>query len=99
MYNYFTSILSFKDVVRSLDKKFLKDKLIIDVLSVKKYPKKILLDLDVECDILCTHPMFGPDSGSNEWTNLPFVYDKIRIKNEDRCNNFISFFEKRVVKF
>ena len=32
-----------------------------------------------ECDILCTHPMFGPDSGKNGWQNLNFVYEKTRI--------------------
>eukprot|EP00977_Amphora_coffeiformis_P002321 scaffold434_cov175-Amphora_coffeaeformis.AAC.4 len=35
--------------------------------------------LPPECDILCTHPMFGPDSGKNGWQNLNFVYEKTRI--------------------
>jgi prephenate dehydrogenase len=35
--------------------------------------------LPEECDILCTHPMFGPDSGKNGWQNLNFVYERTRI--------------------
>jgi len=54
--------------------------LVVDVLSVKEHARKVLLELlPPECDILCTHPMFGPDSGKNGWTNLNFVYEKTRI--------------------
>jgi arogenate dehydrogenase (NADP+), plant len=54
--------------------------LIVDVLSVKEHARSVLLDLlPVECDILTTHPMFGPDSGKNGWTNLNFVYERTRI--------------------
>ena len=42
--------------------------------------------------------MFGPDSGSNDWLNLPFVYDKVRVKDNDRCNIFLSFLRREVVK-
>lgn len=39
--------------------------LFVDVLSVKEFPKRLLLrELPPEVDILCTHPMFGPDSGA-----------------------------------
>jgi hypothetical protein len=54
--------------------------LIVDVLSVKDYPRQIMLDLLPKgCDILCTHPMFGPDSGKNGWHGLNFVYEMTRI--------------------
>jgi arogenate dehydrogenase (NADP+), plant len=54
--------------------------LVVDVLSVKEHARKIMLEhLPVECDILCTHPMFGPDSGKDGWYNLNFVYEKTRI--------------------
>lgn len=29
-------------------------------------------------DILCTHPMFGPNSGSGTWKDLNFQFDKVR---------------------
>lgn len=28
-------------------------------------------------DLLCTHPMFGPESGRHGWRDLPFVYEKV----------------------
>jgi prephenate dehydrogenase len=86
-----TSIVSFEGTVQSLLpslRGYIADStkgggrgpLIVDVLSVKDYPRKILLDLlPRECDILCTHPMFGPDSGKNGWHGLNFVYERTRI--------------------
>jgi arogenate dehydrogenase (NADP+) len=88
------SIVSFEDTVKSiapfLQRQIKKSKnsssstykapLIVDVLSVKEHPRKILLDfLPKECDVLCTHPMFGPDSGKNGWNNLNFVFERTRI--------------------
>jgi prephenate dehydrogenase len=85
------SILSFKSTVRGFlpslrsyvgqqDRLRRRAPLIVDVLSVKEHARSVLLDLlPPECDILCTHPMFGPDSGKNGWHNLNFVYEKTRI--------------------
>lgn len=57
-----------------------KGPLMVDVLSVKEHPRQVMLDLlPEECDILCTHPMFGPDSGKNGWHDLNFVYEKTRV--------------------
>ena len=54
--------------------------LIVDVLSVKEHARKVMIEsLPEECDILCTHPMFGPDSGKHGWNSLNFVYEKTRI--------------------
>eukprot|EP01038_Epipyxis_sp_PR26KG_P007668 gene7668-10432_t len=78
------SIISFEEVLRSLPKDILKGKLIVDVLSVKGHAKSTMLSaLPENCDILCTHPMFGPESGKNGWQGLPFLYEKVRIKNAE----------------
>eukprot|EP00559_Dactyliosolen_fragilissimus_P008180 CAMPEP_0184857468 /NCGR_PEP_ID=MMETSP0580-20130426/2619_1 /TAXON_ID=1118495 /ORGANISM="Dactyliosolen fragilissimus" /LENGTH=382 /DNA_ID=CAMNT_0027353075 /DNA_START=146 /DNA_END=1294 /DNA_ORIENTATION=+ len=84
-----TSIVSFEDTVKNIAphlhnyiraKDGNKAPLIVDVLSVKEHPRQILLEhLPKECDILCTHPMFGPDSGKNGWHGLNFVYERTRI--------------------
>jgi arogenate dehydrogenase (NADP+), plant len=88
-----TSILSFESTIRSivphLEKYIMeraekggavKGPLIVDVLSVKEHARQVMLDLlPPECDILCTHPMFGPDSGKKGWHALNFVYEKTRI--------------------
>eukprot|EP00967_Tisochrysis_lutea_P123265 scaffold204885_cov26-Tisochrysis_lutea.AAC.1 len=71
-----TSILSFDKVLRSLPAELLRSALVLDVLSVKAYAKRTMLEaLPPTADILCTHPMFGPDSGRHGWNGLPCVYD------------------------
>ncbi|GKY95548.1 hypothetical protein MPSEU_000516400 [Mayamaea pseudoterrestris] len=111
------SITSFEDTVRQFTP-FLKilvaaerakggihfAPLIVDVLSVKEHARDILLEeLPTECDILCTHPMFGPDSGRNGWKGLNFVYEKTRIDGclldpdttSDSGENFVDEFGQR----
>lgn len=82
-----TSILSFESTIKKLVPHLRehlargrKGPLLVDVLSVKEHARDVMLEhLPVECDILCTHPMFGPDSGKNGWHNLNFVYEKTRV--------------------
>lgn len=95
-----TSIISTESVLRSLPlQRLRRSTLFVDVLSVKEFPKSIFLQmLPSHFDILCTHPMFGPESGKESWKNLPFVFDKVRIgaevSRESRVDNFLSIFEK-----
>lgn len=76
-----SSILSTRAVLDHLPvQRLLRSTLVVDVLSVKVFPKQLLLDrLPPSMDVLCTHPMFGPDSGRNAWTGLNFMYEKVRI--------------------
>ena len=69
--------------------------LVVDVLSVKVHAKTTLLSLLPEScaagprlngrrrakDVLCTHPMFGPQSGKHGWGGLPFVFERVRLNN------------------
>ncbi|KAM5548044.1 hypothetical protein ABKV19_002147 [Rosa sericea] len=93
-----TSILSTEKVLMSLPLQRLKrNTLFVDVLSVKEFPKSLFLqNLPLDFDILCTHPMFGPESGKNGWNGLAFVYDRIRIGNDEsrvsRCDQFLDIF-------
>eukprot|EP00186_Timspurckia_oligopyrenoides_P005257 CAMPEP_0182449684 /NCGR_PEP_ID=MMETSP1172-20130603/36057_1 /TAXON_ID=708627 /ORGANISM="Timspurckia oligopyrenoides, Strain CCMP3278" /LENGTH=256 /DNA_ID=CAMNT_0024647035 /DNA_START=265 /DNA_END=1032 /DNA_ORIENTATION=+ len=89
-----TSIMSTSSIIASLPSHvFPPSLLIIDVLSVKTYPKSLLIKhLPRTTDILCTHPMFGPESGKLSWTNLPFVYEKVRITNDTICEQFLDIF-------
>ncbi|XP_051152545.1 arogenate dehydrogenase 2, chloroplastic-like [Andrographis paniculata] len=95
-----TSIISTESVLRSLPlQRLRRNTLFVDVLSVKEFPKNIFLqNLPSHFDILCTHPMFGPESGKHSWQNLPFVFDKVRIGNEEsrlvRVDNFLDIFKK-----
>ncbi|KAG5601363.1 hypothetical protein H5410_032733 [Solanum commersonii] len=67
--------------------------LFVDVLSVKEFPKNISLQvLPIHFDILCTHPMFGPESGRSRTTSVDkfldifekegCVYDKLAADSQ-----------------
>ncbi|GMI97445.1 hypothetical protein like AT5G34930 [Hibiscus trionum] len=90
-----TSILSLSEVLRSMPLHCLNRRtLFVDVLSVKEHPRNVLLQVLPEVmDVLCTHPMFGPESGKNGWKDLPFVYEKVRVRDEPRCSSFLQIFE------
>ncbi|KAL0844861.1 hypothetical protein Bca101_018107 [Brassica carinata] len=95
-----TSILSTEKVLKSLPFQRLKrSTLFVDVLSVKEFPRNAFLQtLPQDFDILCTHPMFGPESGKNGWNGLSFVFDKVRIGTDDRrtsrCDSFLDIFAR-----
>lgn len=95
-----TSILSTESVLAALPVQRLKrSTLFVDVLSVKEFPKRLLLRvLPPEVDILCTHPMFGPDSGKGSWSGLNFQFERVRIgadpERQRRCDAFLQFFER-----
>ena len=62
------------------------------------FPKRLLLaKLPTELDIVCTHPMFGPDSGKGSWRGLPLMYDTVRVGDgtdrTERVDRFLRFFE------
>jgi exosome complex component RRP43 len=98
------SILSFQKVMEALCEELTKNEhsghsrnaLIVDVLSVKCHAKTTMLALlPDECDILCTHPMFGPESGKHGWAGLPFVYERVRLRNARRCEDFVQWWAKQ----
>jgi arogenate dehydrogenase (NADP+) len=88
-------VLAFEDVLRSTPAAGLAGKLVVDVCSVKRHPKKLFLDLlPQNSDILCTHPIFGPDSARHSWLGLPMMYDRLRVADPSRCAQFLSIFER-----
>jgi len=89
-----TSILSFDKVVRSLPAALLSKALVVDVLSVKGYAKEKMLELlPADSDIVCTHPMFGPESGKDSWQGLPLVFENTRVADFHRAARFLTLFE------
>ena len=90
------SILSFADTVASFPWQSLPPHcVVVDVLSVKLHPKSILLSaLPPHLSILCTHPMFGPDSGKYSWKGLPLMYDKVRVHSHALVDSFLSLFHR-----
>merc|ERR1712154_447699 len=66
--------------------------LVIDVCSVKVHAKNTMLTLLPEsCDILCTHPMFGPESGKHGWDGLAFVFERVRCSDVSKCEEFLGW--------
>ncbi|KAM0939548.1 putative arogenate dehydrogenase (NADP(+)) [Dioscorea sansibarensis] len=94
-----SSILSTESVMLGIPfRKLKQDTIFADVLSVKEFPRNLFLDvLPPEFGIVCTHPMFGPDSGRHGWAGLPFVYEKVRVlegsTQAQKCTQFLSIFQ------
>lgn len=70
------------------------------LVPVQVFPKQLLLSmLPPELDILCTHPMFGPDSGKDSWSGLNFMYDPVRVgkdpKRQQCLELFLNFFKQQ----
>tara|TARA_B110000977_G_scaffold44671_2_gene60683 strand:+ start:16557 stop:17852 length:1296 start_codon:yes stop_codon:yes gene_type:complete len=93
-----TSILSTEATINAFPMQRLRrNTLVADVLSVKQFPKQLFLQrMPDNFDILCLHPMFGPDSGKGSWKDLPLVYDKVRVGEEktrrERVDRLLSVF-------
>lgn len=90
-----TSILSLSQVLKSMPFHSLKKPaLFVDVLSVKEHARDTLLQvLPEDSDVLCTHPMFGPESGKDGWRDLNFMYERVRVRDEKTCSSFLKIFE------
>ncbi|CAN0082904.1 unnamed protein product, partial [Laminaria digitata] len=49
--------------------------------------------LPPDVDVLCTHPMFGPESGGDGWGGFPLVYDRVRTNDHARTADYLSIWE------
>ncbi|MCA9386690.1 prephenate dehydrogenase/arogenate dehydrogenase family protein [Candidatus Dojkabacteria bacterium] len=80
-------ILEIKDLIPETS-------LVVDVCSVSIHPAKVMQD-NLNCDLLSTHPMFGPDSTKDAtfFDGLKFIHHSLRIKNEQRVKDFLGFWK------
>jgi len=87
---YCVPISQFEKIIES-HQKFISSHLLIDVLSVKTYPKKIYNQYlhKSSAEMLLTHPMFGPDSSKKGFKGLPIVLDKFKTSSQN-----YEFFKK-----
>jgi prephenate dehydrogenase len=77
------AISSFREVLQSFVGQLKPGTLVMDTCSVKMYPAQVMQELLPESiDIIATHPMFGPDSGSTGIAGLPLVFHPIRCSAE-----------------
>ena len=49
-----------------------------------------------DSDVLCTHPMYGEESGKDSWKGLNFMFERVRIRDEAICSSFLQIFDSEV---
>ena len=93
-------MIELEETLESLPVDKLRNKLVVEVCPLNVYPKTVLTRmLPSEVDILCTNPMFSPGMNAegqsgNSLDGLPFVYEKVRIRDTSRADTFLSSFER-----
>jgi prephenate dehydrogenase len=91
---YCVSISSFQEVLKRTGKKIGRDTLVMDSCSVKIEPVRWMMEeLPEHVRIIGTHPMFGPDSGSDGIEGLPMVLCPARI-GEQQLKTWIGEFSR-----
>jgi prephenate dehydrogenase len=90
-----TPVSALKSVVAKIASEVRPGALVIDVGSVKSKPAQIMLKgLPGHVDILCTHPLFGPQSAKGGLRNLKIVLCPLRC----RTTKIVSSFLKRKLR-
>ena len=86
-------IRDFEELMKDLSTKIQGNKTVIDVCSVKVYPKNMMIEhLSDEVDIIATHPLFGPDSFQERGSVM--MMEKVRDQH-DRYGFWKSYFESQ----
>jgi len=96
---YCVPISAFEEVIRSQQKYFKPNHLLIDVLSVKMHAKNVFEKYlkNSKTESLLTHPMFGPDSSKNGFDGLPIILDKFK-SNSENYNFWKKYFESKKLR-
>lgn len=89
-------ISSFENVVKAHKRLMTNAHILIDVLSVKVHPEKVLKKYlkGSKTQIILTHPMFGPDSSKNGFEHLPLIIHNMQAKKET-YDFWKIFFQKK----
>lgn len=96
---YSVPISSFEKIIKNHQKYFKSYHLLIDVLSVKIYPKTVFLKYlaGLKTQAMLTHPMFGPDSSKNGFQGLPIVLNQF-LTNDENYLFWKNYFQKKGLK-
>lgn len=94
-----TPIESFEQLIHDNKQFFRPNQLLIDVLSVKTLPAKVFAKelSGTNTRAMLTHPMFGPDSSKEGFSNLPIVMDQFSSMNLE-FNFWKQFFISKGLK-
>jgi len=95
---YCVPISSFEKVIQK-HRKYFKNQLLVDVLSVKSHPEKVLKKYlkNTEASAILTHPMFGPDSSKNGFSGLPLVMHNLKA-DSNNYNFWKKYFKEKGLK-
>ena len=84
-------IRDFKDLIINISNKIDSGKTIIDVCSVKVFPKNVMVEnLSKETDIIATHPLFGPDSLRDSGSVMTMEAVRNSYKRYDFWKNYFE---------
>ncbi|MBS3158358.1 prephenate dehydrogenase [Candidatus Woesearchaeota archaeon] len=84
----------FKPVVKKISKYVKKGALVIDVCSVKVEPVRLMKKyLPRHCEIIATHPLFGPHSCKGGIKGRKIMVHGVRTKN---LKEFVSFLKNKL---
>ena len=86
-----TNADSFEQLIKGNAQYFNPKAIVLDVASIKMKPVQLMLKyLPTTCEIIGTHPLFGPQSGKYGIRNLNFVLCPVRTKHADRIYAFAA---------
>jgi len=92
------SISAFEETLIESKSFFNKNTVYFDTCSVKVKPVNWMeTHLPVGCQIIATHPMFGPDSYYTTPNKLPMVMSNIRT-NDKTFDNWADYFNSKKIK-
>ena len=86
-----------EEVIRSISGFVKENQLVMDVCSVKVHPANLMRKYLTGCQLLATHPMFGPDSAKDGLKGLKIVLCPLRVV-DDLVEYWKNFWQKRSVE-
>ena len=85
-------LLELEDRISSLPSASLSNTLIVCMSPLLEHPSRVLLSrLPPDADVIVAHPMFGPPPEDGKGVDgLPFVYSKVRVRDQLRADRLLS---------
>jgi prephenate dehydrogenase len=90
-------ISSLESVIKDAAAYVSEGQLVMDVCSVKVYPAQLMKKYLQGCQILATHPMFGPDSASKGLDGLQLALCPISVDDET-VQTIADFWQRKAVE-
>ncbi len=78
-------ISSIEPVLQSIAPLLDESHVVIDLCSVKVYPTRLMQKYLSHCQVLGSHPMFGPDSAKTGLEGMPIAFCPISISEENEA--------------